>query len=260
MPRGLLLFLAGAGVAILTLGVTRVTQAVAHVDRFHVRNVELEGSRYLAREEVLAYIGLSTELSVWDDLEPVAARLRSHPLLLEARVRRRLPSTLVFTVREREPVALFPTPVLAPVDREGRRLPINPSEHPLDLPLLQPTEHGRNGMEPVGKRPAGIDGGTLSPDQLRILAGEVSRLGTLEPDVAASLSDAALDPWGDVILSLSDPSVEIRYRPPLSPARLREGLQALGDALDRSPDRRLHAVDLRFEDQVVVRYTPPPTR
>ena len=260
MPRGILIVLVGVGITMLTLGVTRVTQSLAQVEQFHVRNVELEGSRYLARDEVLAFIGLSAELSVWDDLEPVAARLRSHPLLLEARVGRRLPSTLVFTVTEREPVALFPTPVLAPVDREGRRLPIDPSEHPLDLPLLHPREDGWNGVEAGGTRPTGIDDGTLSPVPLRILAGEISRLGTMEPDVAASLSDVAMDRWGDVILRLSDPSVEIRYRPPLSPARLREGLQVLGDALDRAPDRRPRAVDLRFEDQVVVRYLPPNTR
>jgi hypothetical protein len=265
MPRVLLLLVVGLGTVALLLGVGRVAKALTQVEWFHVRTVELEGNRYLGQEEAMAHLSLSSQRSVWDDLEPVEARLRSHPLVLEARVRRRPPSTLILTVTERDPVAFLPTPVLAPVDRDGRRLPIDPSEHPLDLPLLQAGTEGWNGAGTGGTvSPGAPDGeggdGTLTPVQLRILAGEVSRLGALEPDVAASLSDAALDRWGDVILRLSEPAVEIRYRPPLAPGRLREGLQVLGDALDRAPERRPRAVDLRFEDQVVVRYTPPTPR
>ena len=265
MPRGLFLLVVGLGTIALVLGVSRVAKALAQVEWFHVRTVELEGNRYLGLEEVMAHLGLSSERSVWDDLEPVEARLRAHPLVLEARVRRRPPSTLILMVKERDPVAFLPTPVLAPVDRDGRRLPIDPSEHPLDLPLLQARAEGWNGAGMGGAvPPAASDAeageGTLTPAHLRTLAGEVSRLGAMEPDLAASLSDAALDRWGDVIFRLSDPAVEIRYRPPLSPGRLREGLQVLGDALDRAPARRPRAVDLRFEDQVVVRYTPPTPR
>jgi hypothetical protein len=265
MPRVLFLLVVGLGTLALVLGVSRGAKALAQVEWFHIRSVELEGNRFLDAEEALVYLGLSSQRSVWADLEPVEARLRAHPLVLEARVRRRPPSTLVVVVRERDPVAFLPTPVLAPVDRDGLRLPIDPSEHPLDLPLLQARVEGWNRAEVGGTAPpaaAEAEGaeGALTPTQLRTLAGEVSRLGALEPDVAASLSDAALDRWGDVILHLSDPAVEIRYRPPLSPARLREGLQVLGDALDRAPERSPRAVDLRFEDQVVVRYTPPTSR
>jgi hypothetical protein len=42
--------------------------------------------------------------------------------------------------------------------------------------------------------------------------------------------------------------------PPQTPAaRLREGLGALADASSKTPDRMPTTVDLRFEDQVVVR-------
>jgi hypothetical protein len=39
-------------------------------------------------------------------------------------------------------------------------------------------------------------------------------------------------------------------------ARLREGLGALADAASKTPDRMPTTVDLRFEDQVVVRRSP----
>lgn len=248
MPRGLPFLLVVTGGAVVALAVTRVPEALAHVERFHVREVALEGNRYLDLDAAVAHVGVHPGLSIWDDLEPVAARLRAHPLVLEARVRRRLPSTLVLVVEEREPIGLLPTPVLTPVDREGRLLPIDPTRHSMDLPLLQARVQEGDGDE------------LLSPTQLRTLAREVSRLEALEPGTAMSLSEAALDQWGDVTLRLGDPEVEIRYRPPLSPARLREGLQVLDDARDRAPDRAPRAVDLRFEDQVVVRYPPPTPR
>jgi hypothetical protein len=251
MPRGFAFLLAVTGSVGLALLLSRVPEALAHVERFHVRAVELEGTRYLELDDAVAHIGVAPGLSVWDDLEPVEARLRTHPLVLEARVRRRLPSTLVLEVRERTPVALLPTPVLVPVDPEGHRLPIDPGRHALDLPLLQPRVEGGRSEEGAGE--------LLTPAELRTLAEEVARLHLLEPALLAALSDAALDRWGDVVLRLGEPRVEIRYRPPLSPARLREGLQVLGDALDRSPNR-VRGVDLRFEDQVVVRHLPSTRR
>ena len=45
-----------------------------------------------------------------------------------------------------------------------------------------------------------------------------------------------------------------RFRPPLSHRRLRDGLTVLEDAVLRQPDRRAAVLDLRFEDQIVVRY------
>ncbi len=260
MPRGFVFLVAVTGSVGLALLLSRVPEALAHVERFHVRAVELEGAVHLELDDAVAHIGMAPGLSVWDDLEPVEARLRTHPMVLEARVRRRLPSTLVFQVRERTPVALLPTPVLVPVDADGSLLPIDLGRHALDLPLLQPgVEGGRQPGQGNGEGSGESGGDLLTPAELRTLAGEVARLELLEPELLATLSDAALDRWGDVVLRLADPRVEIRYRPPLSPARLREGLQVLGDALDRSPNR-VRGVDLRFEDQVVVRQLPPTRR
>jgi cell division septal protein FtsQ len=228
----------------LAIGIGQAPELLAGIELFRVEEVEVEGARFLDRGQAVAWAAFPPGLSVWDDLGPAEARLEAHPLVLEARIRRKLPRTLVVHLREREPVALYPTPVLVPVDGEGRRLPIDPAAHRLDLPLLV----------------RGPESRALDQQALRTLAGEVVRLGSLEPRLAASLSDLALDPWGDVELRLAAPPVVLRYRPPLTPARLREGLQVLADARERTPDRPLVSVDLRFADQVVVRHAPPNRR
>lgn len=242
MRRGTGLLVLVGVTAVVSLAVTHLPEALAESSLFRVAHVEIEGARFLPEDEARSVAALAADANLWDDPEPVEARLRSHPLVREARVRRRLPRTLVLEVTEREPVALVPTPVLAPVDREGRTLPLDPGLHVLDLPLLRPRREGS--AEP------------LAPGQLRLLASEVDRIARLDPLVHAALSEAGLGPRDEVVLRLVEPNVTLRYVAPLTHARLREGLLALADAIERHPARRAHVVDLRFADQVVLRLSP----
>lgn len=236
--------LVGATMLVAVAG-SRIPEALAGVELFHVRTVEVEGTRFLDPDEVTRVMSLPSGRSIWDDPEPLLERLRGHVLVHDVRIRRRLPATLVVEVVERKPVALLPTPVLTPVDGEGRLLPVDPGDHRLDLPILQPVrEPWREGV-------------TLTPAEVRTLAGEVERLATTEPGTLANVSELAADGWGDVLLRLADPGVTLHYSPPLAPGRLREGLRVLSDALDRRPGEIPEVVDLRYDDQVVVRFRHP---
>lgn len=239
MRRGAGLLILVGGTALGSLAVTHIPEAVAEAELFRVAVVELEGSRYLTEAEALETAAVPPDASMWDRTEDVAERLRAHPLVHEARVRRRLPRTLVLEVVERDPVALLPTPALAPVDRDGRRLPVDPAFHLLDLPLVQPEQEGT--------------GRALTPPQIRSLASEVHRISELDPLLHESLSDVTVGAWGEVVLRLGEPRVTLRYPAPLTAGRLREGLLVLADAMERHPDRTPETVDLRFADQVVVR-------
>ncbi len=104
---------------------------------FAVRRVEVEGTRYLAPDVVVAALGLRPDASVFDDREALRARVRSLGGVLEAEVQRRLPGTLRVKVREADPVALARGPEgLVPVDREGRPLPYDVTTAPLDAPVV----------------------------------------------------------------------------------------------------------------------------
>ena len=243
MRRAAQFVMVAGGLTVMGFGVHLAPDALSRVAWFDVQHVQLEGLRYMEESEAVAFIALPEGYSLWDDLDRVGARLALHPLIDEVRPRRRLPSTLRLEVTEREPVALLAHATLTPVDREGRSLPIDPSRHRLDLPLLH--------AEPGTTETSAGEGVERSR---RILAREVARLEELEPAVAASLSEIALDPWGDVEMQLGSPQVRLHYTPPLTPERLRAGIASLTDALERHRDRTPVAVDLRFADQVFIRY------
>ena len=219
---------------------SRVPEALAEVEAFKVVEVRLRGARFLTEAEATRVLALSDGASVWDDTKVLETRVKEHPLVDDVTIHRRFPGTLLLQVVEREPVALFPNPMLEPVDESGRILPIDPAIHKLDLPI----------MASAGKGGAG----SLTPAGIQLLAGEISRLAQGDPELHAAISDFALNSRGDVRARVSDPPVTLHFRPGIPSGRIQEGLRVLRDAQAKFEEGPVVDLDLRFDDQVVVRF------
>ena len=110
--------------------------AARQLDFFRVRRVEFVGLRYGSPETALAKLALPRSLNLFGNLDGVEKRAASIPGVRSARVSRRLPGTLVITVRERVPVALVPSNgTLRLMDAAGKVLPFDPSRSAPDLPV-----------------------------------------------------------------------------------------------------------------------------
>jgi len=217
----------------------KARSALAQVDWFRVRSFRVEGVRYLSADEVERAAAVPPDANLWDDVAPVAARLAAHPLVRDVRVLRRLPGTLVVRVEERRPVGLLPTPTLEPVDREGRRLPLDPALHRLDLPVIRAGRSGR---------------GATAPAAIAAAAREAARMAEVDPAFWEGVSVLTENGARDLTVEWGDPAVRLRFRAPLAQARLREALAVLADVTSRGDPVPL-LLDLRFADQVVVRWT-----
>ena len=193
---------------------------------FRVRRVEILGTRYTAPSELLDRMKVDTTRSVWDPLEPLAARLRTHAQIESVTVTRRLPGTLVVRVKERHPEALVDAPGgLRAVDERGRRLPLDPSRTPVDAPVV-----------------------TAAPRDTLVyhLLGDMQREA---PALYAKLSSIRAIGADEIVLQISDLSVRAMTNVTL--ARLSDI-----DPVQRDLTRRqLHAaeIDLRYRDQVIAR-------
>lgn len=227
-------------VALVVAGVRGAPELLSRVPVFDVATVRVEGSRLIDDREILVRAAIPDSASVWDDPAAWEAAVAAHPVVRRVRVRRRLPSTLVVEIEEREPVAFVATPVLEPVDIEGRILPVDPSRVSLDLPVvrLRPDAAG--------------EGGVLPPHRLRPQVEAVARLRE-NPVFHDRLSELREEIDGSVTAFWgSSPGLRVKLRLPVDPVRIEEGLDVLADDLSRSDAETPLYLDLRWDEQVVV--------
>jgi cell division protein FtsQ len=202
---------------------------LATFDFFHVRRVVFEGMRYTPRAEALELLALDTLQSVWQPLDPLADRLRQHPLIESVALERQLPGTMLVRVVEREPVALVRRKDgrLDPVDRAGHRLPINPARVPMDVPIASTADSSLMHLLEALRSAAPA------------LYGRIERADRVNPRVGPDEFRIKLDAF------------VVRTTPEVTVARFKDILPVEAD-LTRN---RLRAVelDLRFRDQVIAR-------
>lgn len=207
-------------VAALWAGLPR---ALRHLEFFRVRRVEFVGLRHGDPQELLRALGLGAGASVFDDLAPLAGRLRAVPGVAEVEVGRRLPGTIRVALRELEPVALAPRRGrLALMDSLGRALPFDPARAAPDLPVVARADS--------------------------VVGVGLARLRELDPELFAQISTAARS--GDHLV------VEVagrRWRLPADvTAEVLRSVTAVAEELARQ-GRSYGELDGRFARQVVVR-------
>jgi cell division protein FtsQ len=217
-----------AGVAlVLVASPWWVKPALARLDFFRVRRVEVVGARYANANEIVSRLGVDSTASVWDDVRPLEERVRRLPSVRDVHIGRRLPGTLVIQLTENPPVALVPSGgTLVAVDDRGRTLRIDPTAVNVDLPVLR----NRDSVA------------------LRLLGEVRSEL----PALFARIGDVRRNSDGSIAIRLNTPTPRVV----LAAADL--SMDRLFDVIPVEADlarRKLAAeeIDLRFKDQVVVR-------
>ena len=222
---------AAAAIVCLTMyfGLPRL---LGTLDYFHVQNVQLDGARFLTPTAVIAALGADTTASVFDDPRRFEAKVEMMPLVASARVRRRLPGTLVVTIVERIPVALVATrDGFRGVDSTGTRLPIDPAYSAFDAPVVLP---------PSGMRDTVAD---------RRLYNLLGTLRAQEPALFDTIEEArrvSATEW-----QLRTTRLLVRVTPQVTLARLADIFPVEQDLARRRI--RAAELDLRFRNLVIAR-------
>ncbi len=199
---------------------------------FHVQTVQLEGARFLTPSAVIEALGADTSASVFDDAGRFAAKVEAIPLVAHARVRRRLPGTLVVTIVERIPVALVATrDGFRGVDSAGTRLPIDPALAAFDAPVVLP---------PTGPRDTAAD---------RRLFNLLGTLRARDPALFDAIEEARRVSPGEWQLRTTRQLV--RVTPQVTLARLADIFPVEQDLATRRI--RAAELDLRYRNHVIAR-------
>jgi hypothetical protein len=209
---------------------------LARLPGFRVEEVRVVGTHYVPPDRVASLAAVGPDASVWDDPGRWEDRVRSDPMISDARVRRTGAHRIEIRVTEVEPVALVPTPDLVPVDSTGRLLPLDPATADLDLPIL-----GSG---------AKVEGGHLSDPGTRRLLAVLDRIRAVEPGFVHSASQFLRVPGGVEVFMTEGADARRVFLPSVHPAAgLRRVEAALAARGHRSPAAQ---VDARFDGQVVV--------
>jgi cell division septal protein FtsQ len=233
--------------ALVAAGLGGLIWALPHLSRlpvFRVDTVSVSGARLLTPQEVVAASGLRPGRSVWDDLSPVIGELRDHPVIVDARIRRSLPATLVIEVEEEQPVAWVEAGALRLATETGQILPVDPPRAALDLPLVRVA---------AGTR------ATPGEDSLtQQLVSEAGRLARADPALMSRVSEIHRAASGELLLILGQPAVELLLPIGAGADRL-DQVRAVLEHLDGrtrggSAPQVVH-LDARFAEQVVVRFS-----
>jgi len=214
------------------------TRAVAReMAFFRIRSVEVRGARYLQASEIISRLKVDTLASLWDDLAPYRDRIRGHPQVSDVSIGRKMPGTLVVTIKENLPVALIQTPSgLLPYDSLGKQLPIDPARISLDLPIVA----------------------TDDP----ILLNLVGAIRATEPLVFARIEEVRRTGRDEILLTLSESTnsaeADGRVRQLLVRVPVGLSVERLADIFPVETDlvrRQAHVseLDLRYRDQVIAR-------
>jgi hypothetical protein len=212
------------------------------LEMFRVEHVEVLGVRYLEPYAVLRAAGIGEGSSVFDSPADWREGVLALPLVVDARVRRRFPSTVAIEVREVEPVALLAGGDLRPVDAQGRILDLEPAGAILDLPILM--------------------GGTVDDGRLvGPAAASALHLLVLLRDHPGAWSDRVsqvelMAAGLRVVFRGDGPDALMPLRPDdMHVTRLR---LAYADLDARGELGRARRIDVRFRDQVVVSFLRNP--
>ncbi len=216
----------------------RAWQKTESLDLFSVSSVQVSGLKHVRTGDLLSYMGEMKGTSIFKaDLGAMVARLRAHPWIKDASVKRELPDCLRLTLIERKPAAV----ALAGgarylVDTEGMVLARVPEEGWEYLPAVvcdggrQPAPAGGDPSEGLVMALGLI--GSVRAEPTELLAGGVVHLGRS----------------GMPYLSLDGATVEFGrdgYE-----EKVRKLAEIFADVMKRgvAPER----IDLRFPGKVIV--------
>lgn len=244
--RCLVAFLAVATVLATWFSGAPVLGALREHPYFSIDSLRVEGcGPRLDEAAVRAWLGFGERASVWDaDPAWVLSRLRAHPYIAWAAVRREFPDIFEIRLAEREPAAVVVLDELYYADRSGAVFGPLGADDGHDFPVIT----GISAESSPGQRRWALR------RALRLLR-VAERAGGL-----AAVSEVHVDPVLGAVLYLAEPRVPIVLgwgSPGEKLARAARVLKEWEGATDR-----LAKVDTRFRNQVIVKLRPeePPMR
>jgi cell division protein FtsQ len=213
-------------------------------ERFLLSSFEVRGNSVLTQDEVLQLSGAVLGANLFDvRISAIEKAVAASPRVERVQARRVLPDRVVVTLDERRPAALVASAGgVVEVTEDGRVLTAAAQTAWLDLPVISGA---------VGEVEPGMN--ELSPELTEALA-MLSRAREVSEELWMDISEVRIAPGSGLVIYTVADGAEIRVG---SGALSSRDLERLWRVLMDIRFKGLEAetIDLRFNDQVIVRFS-----
>ena len=214
-----------------------------------VTSINVAGTRSLSKNALAKLSGVEMSAPLYDlDLAKVKRRIMAEPLLKDVQLNREYPGSLVIEVSEREPMAALNCGQMRFVDAEGVVLPYLDGDRKLDLPLII----GIDGIqsEKVGK--------PIINKELFAALDIIRQAQLLDSTIYHMISEIDMNRGGDIRINSLDAGIPVILGREDIPKKLLLFETFWTNFVNAGDAQKLKYVDLRFEDQVVVKWQDEP--
>ena len=213
-----------------------------------LESISVKGTRSLTVNAVTMLANVPLKSAFYDlDLLSIREKIMTEPLLKDARLNREFPGILQIEITEREPIAALNCGQMRFVDAEGVVLPYLNGERKLDLPLII----GISGLqsERVGK--------PILNKELFTALEIIQQAQTLDSAIYHMISELDMNGGGDIKINSLDAGIPVTLGRQDIPKKLLMFETFWSNYVNPGDGQKLKYVDLRFDDQVVVRWSQP---
>ncbi len=227
-----------------------------------IESIEVENEYILNENEILKLAGIKVGDGFYDvSFDSVRNRLLKQKYIKEVIIVRKMNGVVHIDVRERRPIANLNVGKTWYIDSEGILLSKIQSNVILDLPVI--SGFGKNMLAPNGSGlaqnsldPIFIEGDKVPSDDINNALTILTLALDVDEDLCYLISEINLNNGRDIIIYTSDYGVSIN----IGRERYKKKLQLLSAFWKQFVIPRgagnLKSVDVRFIDQVVVRWKP----
>jgi len=210
-----------------------------------VASVTVEGNSIVNENEILAQAGVTNESKLFEiDLFAVRKRIEQNPFIRSASVNREVPNRIAIQVEERVPIAAVVLDKIFYFDAEGYVLPPRRSENIFDLPVLTGSLQ-RSELVP-GRRYS-----TTNVQEALTILRMAQQVGD---QLYRRISEVHVEADKDIILHTAEFGVPVIIGRGDIAAKLVKFDTFWNEFVLHHGAQELRFVDLRYHDQVVVRW------
>lgn len=238
----------GPALAMLLLVLTTVAVALGAniwTRDLTVREVTAEGNRIVPSADIIALAGIRKNERLYNiDLNAARKRIQANQFVRAVSLTREMPDRVEITVEERTPIAAIAGTRTLYVDADGVVLPPTRSEFIFDLPIL-------TGALPFAEL---VPGKRVAAEDVREALQIIATAQAISDDLYRLISEVHIDAGHQIQLFTSESGVPVLFGRGDVAGKMMKFEAFWKEFVHQRGAGELQYIDLRFEDQIVVRW------